>query len=156
MELKRLSKELLVAKEKVQEIFLISVLQNEDRRWTEFYKYVKCRKGKGESIPATKEYNGKLITDPLEEANSLNAYYASLFSCESNNPEIQPKQPGKLFTIIINIIRKRLSTNGRNKSVGVDGIPEEILKLGGADIPYLARLMDITMNNNAIPVVPIY
>jgi hypothetical protein len=43
-------------------------------------------------------------------------------------------------------------------------IPEEIFKLGGeAMIPYLARWLDITMNNNAIPcdwkkylVVPIY
>ena len=50
------------------------------------------------------------------------------------------------------------------KSVGPDEIPGEILKLGGdAMIPYLARLLDITMNNNAIPrdwkkaiVVPIY
>ena len=48
--------------------------------------------------------------------------------------------------------------------VGPGGIHGEILKLGGkAMIPYLARLLDITMNNNAIPgdwkkavVVPIY
>jgi len=38
------------------------------------------------------------------------------------------------------------------KSVGPDGIPGEILKFSGvAMIPYLARLVDITMNNNAIP-----
>jgi hypothetical protein len=44
-ELKRLSKELLVAKKKAQETFLRSVLQNEGSCWTEFYKYVKRRKG---------------------------------------------------------------------------------------------------------------
>jgi hypothetical protein len=44
-ELKRLLKELFVAKKKAQEIFLRSVLQNEGRRWTEFCKYVKRRKG---------------------------------------------------------------------------------------------------------------
>jgi len=43
-ELKRISKELLVAKKKSQETFLRSVLQNESRCWTEFYKYVKRRK----------------------------------------------------------------------------------------------------------------
>ena len=53
-ELKRLSKELLVAK-KAQETFLRSVLQNEGRCWTEFYKYVKRRKGSRESIPAIKD-----------------------------------------------------------------------------------------------------
>jgi hypothetical protein len=163
-ELKRLSKELLVAKKKAQETFLRSVLQNEGRCWTEFYKYVKRCKGNRENIPAIKNHNSKLITDPLEKANSLNSYYASLFSCESNNPEIQPTQSRKPFTIDINIIRKRLSTIGKKKSIGPGGIPEKILKLGGeAMIPYLVRLLAITMNNNAIPgdwkkaiVVPMY
>jgi hypothetical protein len=53
---------------------------------------------------------------------------------------------------------------GRNKSVGPDGIPGEILKMGGeAMIPYLARLLDITINNGTIPrdwktaiVIPVY
>jgi len=52
---------------------------------------------------------------------------------------------------------------GRNKSVGPDGIPGAILKMGGeAMIPYLARLLDITINNGTIPrdwkkaVVPIH
>ena len=38
------------------------------------------------------------------------------------------------------------------KFIGSNGIPEEILKLGGEDmIPYLARLLCIAMNNNAYP-----
>jgi len=52
----------------------------------------------------------------------------------------------------------------RNKSVGPDGIPGAILKMSGeAMIPYLARLLDITINNVTIPrdwikaiVVPIH
>ena len=150
-ELKRLSKELLVAK-KAQETFLSSVLQNKGRCWAEFYKYVKRRKGNRENIPAIKDHNGTLLTDPLEKANSLNSYYASIFSCESSNLEIQPTQSGNPFTINISSIRKRLSTIGRKKSVGPDGIPGEILKLRReAMVPHLARLLDITMNNNAIP-----
>jgi len=78
--------------------------------------------------------------------------------------KIQPTRSAKPFTTNINIIRGRLSTIGRKKSVGPDGIPREILNLGGeAMIPYLARLLDITMNNSAILrdwkkafVVPIY
>ena len=107
-----------------------------------------------------KDHNGKLITDPIEKAKSLNPYYASLFSRERNNPQILSTESGKSFTIGINNIRKRLSAF----SVGLDAIAGEILKLGGeAMIPYLARLLDITMNSNAIPddwkktvVVPIY
>jgi len=41
---------------------------------------------------------------------------------------------------------------GKNKSVGPDRISGEILKLGGeAMIPYLTRLLDITVNNGSIP-----
>jgi len=163
-ELKRFSKELLVAKKRAQETFVGSVLQNEGRCWTEFYKYVKRRKGNRESVPAIKDHNDKLVTDPIEKANSLNSYYASLFSCECNSPQILSTESGNPFTININIIRKRLSAIRKKKSVGPDGILGEILELGGAAmIPYIARLLDITMNNNAIPgdckkgvVVPIY
>jgi hypothetical protein len=87
--LKRLSKELLVAKKNDQETFLRSVLQNEGSCWTEFCKYVKRRKGNTESIPTLKDHNGKLITQPIEKANTLNSYYASIFSCERTSPQIQ-------------------------------------------------------------------
>jgi len=138
-ELNRLSKELLVAKEKAQKTFLHSVLKNESKCWTELYKYVKRRKGNRESILAIKDQNGKLVTDPIEKTNSLNSYYASLFSCERNNPQILSTESGKPFTVTINTVRKGLSAIGRKKSVGPDGIPGEILKLGGeAMIPYLA------------------
>jgi hypothetical protein len=41
---------------------------------------------------------------------------------------------------------------GRNKSVGPDGISGAILKMGGeAMIPYLVRLLDITLNNGIVP-----
>jgi hypothetical protein len=52
----------------------------------------------------------------------------------------------------------------RNKSVGPHCVPGEILKLDGeAMTPYLARLLEISLNNATIPrdwkiatVVPIY
>jgi hypothetical protein len=99
-----------------------------------------------------------------KNAYSLNSYYASLFSYESNNLKIHSTQSGKLFTISINIIMKGLSAIWRKKSVGRPGISGEMLMLTGkAMIPYIARLLDITMNNNAIPgdwkkaiVFPIY
>jgi hypothetical protein len=99
-----------------------------------------------------KDHNGKLITEPLEKTKTLNYYFASTFSCKRNNPQIQATDVGKPFTVSVNSIIKRLAAIGRKKSVGPDGIPGEILKLGGETmIPYLARLLDITMNNNSIP-----
>ena len=163
-ELKRLSKKLLTAKRNAQETFLSSVLQNEGKSWSEFYRYINRRKGNRENIPALKDCNGGLVTGPVAKANNLNNYYASVFSCERDIPDIISTRSDKPFTIKISIIRKRLAMIGGNKSVGPDGIPEVILKMGGeAMIPYPARLVSITINNGNIPrdwkravVVPIH
>jgi hypothetical protein len=132
--------------------------------WTEFYKYVKRRKGNRENIPAIKDGNGRLITDSIEDANFLNFYYSSVFSCESSIPQIERANSGESFAISTKIIRKKLAAIGKNKLVGPDSVSGEILKLGGESmILYLARLLDITINNATIPtdweknlVVPIY
>ena len=87
-----------------------------------------------------KDCNGGLITDPAEEANNLNNYYASVFSCKRGITATNSTHSDKPFNIKISIIRKRLAMIGRNKSVGHDGIPGAILKMGGeAMVPYLVR-----------------
>jgi len=71
---------------------------------------------------------------------------------------------GETFIINTTVIRKRKAKIGINKSVGPDGVPAEILKLGGkAMTPYPARLLEISLNNATIPsdwkkvtLVPIY
>jgi hypothetical protein len=88
-ELRRLSKELLVAKMNALETVLRWVLQIEGRWWAEFYRYFKRRKGNRKNISAINDHNSKLITDPIEKANSLNSHYASVFSCERNNPQTE-------------------------------------------------------------------
>ena len=105
-----------------------------------------------QNIPAIYDHNGKLVTYPIEKANSQNSYYASLLSCKCNIQQIQSTESRKSFTISINITNRRLSAIGRKISVTPDGITGEILKLSEeAMIPYLARLLYIMMNNNAIP-----
>ena len=65
--------------------------------------------------------------------------------------QIQTTESDKSFTIIINIIRKRLSAIGRKKSAEPDGIPGEILKFSWeAMFQNLMILLDITISNNAI------
>ena len=59
-----------------------SVLQNEGKAWSGFYRFVNRRKGNRENIPAIKECKEGLITDPVFEANNLNNYYSSDFSRE--------------------------------------------------------------------------
>jgi hypothetical protein len=114
-ELKRLSKQLLTAKKDAEETFLMSVLRNEGKCWSEFYKYVKRRKGNRENIPATKDCNGRLIIDSIEKANSLNFYYSFVFSCEHNIQQIEFSNSGEPFAVRTKIIRKSLAAIGKNK-----------------------------------------
>ena len=119
---------------------------------SEFYKYVKRRKGKRENIPAIKDPYGRIITDSIDKANPFNSYYSIVFSSEGNIPHMQDESTGEPFTIDIKIIRRWIRAIGRNKSVRPDRVSGEIPKLGGgAMIPCLARLLDITVNNGALP-----
>ena len=71
--LKQLSNQLLAAKKSAQEAFLKSVLSKEGNCWSDFYIYVKRRKGNRENIPAIKDCNGRIITDAIEKANKFNS-----------------------------------------------------------------------------------
>jgi hypothetical protein len=54
---------------------------------------------------------------------------------------------GEPFIINMQMIRKRLAAIGRNKSIGSDGVPGEILKLGReAMVLCIARLLDLINN----------
>ena len=90
-ELQQLSKKLLAAKKVAQEASLKSLLSRESKRWSEFYKYVKRRKGNRENIPAIKDPYGRIITDSIDKANSFNSYYSTVFSSEGNIPHMQAK-----------------------------------------------------------------
>jgi len=62
-----------------------------------------------------------------EKASALNSYYTSVFGCERNVPQTQPTHSSEPFTINTKMIKKRLAAIGRNKSVGPDVVPGEIL-----------------------------
>ena len=82
----------------------------------------------------------------------FNSYYSTVFSSEGNILHIKGENTGDPFTTDIKTIRRRIKATGKNTSVGPDWVSGEILKLGGeAMILYLARLLDITMNNGTLP-----
>jgi hypothetical protein len=150
--LKHLSKQLLAAKKSAQEAFLKTILRREGNCWSDFYKYVKRRKGSRENIPSIKDSNGRIITDAMEKANTFNSYYSTVFSSQDNTIHTQSISTGEPFTTDSKIIRRRVKAIGKNKSLGPDRVSGEILKLGGeAMISYLARLLDTTMNNGSLP-----
>jgi len=105
-----------------------------------------------EYILAIKDRNGGPITYSTDKTDSLNSYYASVFGCERNTAQIKETESGEPCSTNIKMIRKRLAAIGRNKLVGPNGIPGEILTLDReAMIPYLALLLDIIINNSTTP-----
>jgi len=133
-EFKRLSKQLIVAKNGTRDFFR-SILDNGGKCRPDCYKYIKRRKGYRENVPAVKDCNGRPIVDPIEKANSLNPlnaklnsicyllallgahhifhlsrirvnyYYSSAFSSEGNIPHIQCTNSGEPFATDTKIIR---------------------------------------------------
>jgi hypothetical protein len=83
---------------------------------------VKRQKENREIIPVIKDHNGTIITDITVKAVILNSYYASVFSCDRNIPEIKLAKSGETFLINTNGLRKDLKKFERNKSVEPDGI----------------------------------
>jgi hypothetical protein len=134
----------------VQETFLRSVLRNEGNCWSESYKYVKRPKGNREIILAIQDLNGTKITVTTEEANILNSYYVSVICCDRNMQGIKLTNSGETFIIENKVIRK--NNKSREKQFNrARWIPCEILKSGGEAItPYLARLLEISLDNAAI------
>jgi len=129
--MKHLSKQLFAEKKRAQETYLKSILSKEGKCWSDFYKYVKRRKGSRENIPSIKDDSGRIITDPTEKANLLNFYYSTIFICEDNIPHTQGGNNTNPFAIDINTIRRRIRAIGKNKSLGPDRISGEIIKMGG-------------------------
>jgi len=127
-----LSNKLLTEKINAHETFLRSVLQNEGKSLSEFYRFVNSRKGNREINVTIGDFNdGGLVRVAVEKVNNLNNSYASVFSCERDILDINSTHSDKRLIIKISVIRKRLATIGRNKSGGPDAIPGAILKMGG-------------------------
>ena len=95
-----------------------SVLRNEGNSWSEFFKYVKRRKGNREIIPANKDHNGTIITDPTEKANILNSYYASVFCSDRYIPEIKLAKSLKHLLLTLTLLEKDLQKSGETNQYG--------------------------------------
>jgi len=117
----------------------------------QYYEMKSVRKRKG-NYSCDEDHNGAITTGSTGKTNILNSHYESVFCCDHNIPKIQLANSGETFISNTKIIRKRLAKIRRNNSVGPDGVPDEFLKLAGETmIPFLARLLEIALNNATIP-----
>jgi len=59
-----------------------------------------------EVIPVLKDHNGTIITDITVKALILNSYYAYIFCCDRNIPEIKLAKSEETFIISTKVVRK--------------------------------------------------
>lgn len=162
---KDISKMLEKEKKEAQENFLGNILhEGENNNWRTFYSYVRRRRGDKELIAVLQDRD-KQIVDDKEKAEFLNSYFISVFNLDGEKCDIvQGTHSDSSFKVTLKMVRERITKLKNHKSRGPDEIPTEILKLGGeAMIPYIIRLINISINNATLPhdwksaiVVPIY
>jgi uncharacterized protein YpmB len=74
---------LLLAKKNARELFLRSVQKIKIRAGKSFTNMKKkSHEGNKEAVAAIKDVNGRLTTDSIAMANSINIYYSSVLGCE--------------------------------------------------------------------------
>jgi hypothetical protein len=91
--------------------------------------YMLRRKGNREDIAALKDGKGRLLTDSIEKANSLNFCYSSVFGSECRISQIECANSRDPFGINTRISRRRLAAIGENKPARPDSVSAEILKV---------------------------
>jgi len=90
---------------------LESIVGKESKCYSDFYKYVKRRKGNEENILAIKVSIRRFITGAIEKANTFNSYYSTVFSSDGNILHIQGESRGDPFTADIKAIKAIAKTN---------------------------------------------
>jgi len=108
-----------------------NLLGNSKNSWQKFYKYVRNKKGNRENISFLKGPSNNYITNSRAIADLFNEYFLSVFNYESWFELDYDDDTRNLFKIEPKKVRKHVKLMGNRKSVGPDGTPTEIIKLGG-------------------------
>jgi Endonuclease-reverse transcriptase/Reverse transcriptase (RNA-dependent DNA polymerase) len=165
---KELRKVLEKAKGEAKEQFIDQMFDKRDLQgsWNKMYKYVAGMKGNVGSIPTLSDAKGNEWDTDISKATALNNHYGKTFTKRGRE---RYSMQGQIRKGEDNIVTKeeiwqviRKLKNG--KSVGMDGIANELVKLAGKSIlPYLEVIINLTFRTGKLPkdwkeslVVPIF
>ena len=120
---------------KARKNYELKLSSNINNNSKEFYAYVNSKKSKNDTNITLKLENGEVISEPIDVANSLNNYFASVYTEEVDiiNPEENNKSKIDLDSDLCNIsINEELVLNEFNKmkvnkSGGPDGLTTNFL-----------------------------
>ena len=166
--IKEIRKALEKAKGEAKEKFLDNMFDKGDMQgsWNKMYKFVGGMKGNVGSIPTLSDAKGKEWDTDVSKATALNNHYGETFTKRGRDRYTMQGQIRKGEDNCVSrkeiwqVIRKL--KNG--KSVGLDGISNDLVKLAGKSIlPYLEVIVNLSIRTGKLPkdwkealVVPIF
>jgi hypothetical protein len=125
-----------------------------------FWKYVQETTKQRTGIGVLKGKNGNMMESDLEKAQTLNEFFASVFTRESldNLPLLDEgsRSEGKIMSEDIDvspeIIEKKLKELNPNKAQGPDGIPPRVLKELGMELARpLSKIFKKSIDTGIVP-----
>jgi len=113
----------------------LSLGRNVKNNKKSFFKYIGSKRKTRENVGRLLKEVGALVTEDAEKAETLNAFFASVFSAkagpqESQAPEVKKKayRKGDLPLVEEDCVRDHLSNLDSHKSLDPDGMHQRVLR----------------------------
>jgi len=124
-----------------------------------FYRYVNSKLGSRKTVHPIKvcNKNNELTSDPVEQANVFNDYFASVFTVDNGVlPDVSPRSTNDIYcdsvVFTVDIVRKSLLALKPSTSAGPDGLPNVILKkLAHSVCTPLHYIFDSSFKSHQLP-----
>ena len=140
----------------------LETYKNDQRKTWSLLNELTSRKPKNHSTVTQLKHNEKQTTSPIEIANTFNTYFTSIgetlassIQHNSTNPEIYLKSTTTTFSIqppSLETVRKLLESLNERKAIGLDKIPNRLLKLSaGIVAPALTKIFTKSIETGIFP-----
>jgi len=140
----------------------LEIHKNDQRKTWSLLNELTSRKPKNDSTVSQLKHNDKQITSPIEIANSFNTYFTSIgetlassIQHDSNSPESYLKPTTTTFSIeapSLETVCKLLEGLNERKAIGLDKIPNRLLKLSASIIaPSLTKIFSKSIETGIFP-----
>ena len=124
-----------------------------------FWKYIQSKTKTASGISPLRTNDGKLVDSDMDKAETLNAFFASVFSRENTEDMINLEEAchseGILLSDIVvtpAAVKDKLSHLDGNKAEGPDGIPPKVLKELSDELAYpIAILFNKSLEKGTLP-----
>ena len=123
-----------------------------------FYKYAHSKLKMRRKIGNQKDEEGRIITDPSDKANLMNAFFSSVFIQEeiTNMPAFEPRPyitPLEYINITADKVEKKLEKLNPSKSLGSDKMHPRVLReMHQVLAEPLAKLFQLSIETESLPI----